>query len=140
MYALEYYKSIKKPEALLRVGQSVAISTYRGTRVPGRIVKMARVWMTVAYIDSARNFISKTEEFHMETLRCKTSSDHIIAPEVLEFEGTVARAREVLAKYSVGIEDYQRRNDPQLLFYLADCLNDFYGPEEVKAEESSGND
>lgn len=128
MYVLEYYKAIEQPVPTFTVNDRVVIKTrlrYGSNIVPGTVIKVMRVYMEVRYETGAVH--PRVETFHKTTGMSNSSHDKLVVPEVEEFQRLLAEAKNKLDTYSVKLTSF-KDNDPQLVFYLADALDDFYAP------------
>lgn len=126
MYALEYYKAIEPPMPIFKVNDRVVIQVrYGGRIVPGTVIKVMRVYMEVRYETGAVR--PQVENFHMVTGMSNISGDRLVIPEVEEFQRLLQEAKNKIESYNVKLTSF-KDNDPKLVFYLADALDDFYAP------------
>lgn len=132
MFPVEYYKSITSPQPELKVGQKVVIQRFNNQKI-GTIEKIARVYMTVSYMDGPRK---KEEEFRKDNWCNRFDArEMIIHPERAEFTHQLNRAHAIIQHFHVELPSVAQRGDHQFIFFLADSLVDFYGPVEEKALE-----
>lgn len=124
MYALEYYKAIEQPTPVFSVDDRVTIRTRYGARIiPGTVIKVMRVYMEVRYETGALH--PQVENFHMISGMSNISGDRLVVPEVEEFQRLLQEAKNKLESYNIKLTSF-KDNDPKLVFYLVDALNDFY--------------
>ena len=126
MHGLDYYRSLKRPAADVKVGDEVAVhATYRDTMFWGRVTAVARVWITV---QSAG--VSKYR-FRRDTQVDTDGHYRFAMPEQVEFDERVKQAKKAL--YDRGMSTHSRVLSDGHLIAVADLLTALDTPSDGEA-------